>query len=90
VMGSDVSPFVEFFQVSEPSLIRTVMACHREVKTETVEVGFQILDVWIPAIELPVSRKLLLNQHLQSWPDFRGDNLGAFSVEVAAVALKVG
>ena len=89
MIGSDVSPFVEVSQVSQPSVICRVVCCHREAEAEAVEVLLQIVDVRIPAVELSVGRELLLHQYLQGWSNLGGDDLGAFSVEVATIALKL-
>ena len=71
-------------------MICWVKSCQVQGESESIEILFNVCDVWIPVVERSVCSKLLLNKDLEPWPDPGRDDLGAFGVEIAAKPLEVG
>jgi hypothetical protein len=60
-----------------------------EREVEALEIRFQILEVRVAMVELPVGGELFLDQHPERRSDLRGDDLRAFRVKVPAEPLEV-
>src|SRR6266540_3636396 len=87
-MGRCVSPLVQFREMLQTRQVRRVGG---EVKreAETVKIGFEMLQIRIPPIELAMGRELLLHERSQRGSHLRSDNLRGLGVQIATESLKV-
>lgn len=91
LVGGDVSPLVKLCELREPRRVSWIGSRQVEAEAEALEVGFQVVEVWVAVIELAMGGELSLEEDSEGRPPhLRYEDLAGLRVEVAAEPLKVG
>src|SRR4051794_31323608 len=90
MMRRDVPPSVQSSEIPEATLVRRIGRRQVERQTESIEIPTEIIPARVASIEGEACRELRLDHDLQCGRQGRGDDLGAFRVEVATESLEMG